>query len=226
LLELLVVIAIVAVLAALLIPAMTRARGKAELANCLGNVRQLSLAHRFYADDNRGVFPLRRTTEQWPSQLRPYYRDLSLLHCPSDRRPAPPMQRTRPDFPADLALRSYLLNGWNDYFSVALKIESISAMVGKSVPEQALSEPQQTIVFGEKRANSTRFYMDFLDGPNGSVADVQRDRHGARAAGTTGGSNYAFADGSARFVRFRGVNYPLYLWAVTEQYRGDRQLRQ
>jgi prepilin-type N-terminal cleavage/methylation domain-containing protein/prepilin-type processing-associated H-X9-DG protein len=57
LIELLVVIAIVAILAALLLPALASARDKGRQAVCLSNLRQIGLALRNYADDNEGRIP-------------------------------------------------------------------------------------------------------------------------------------------------------------------------
>ena len=57
LIELLVVIAVIAILAALLLPALAQAKESARLANCISNQRQLITAWQLYADDNGGRLP-------------------------------------------------------------------------------------------------------------------------------------------------------------------------
>ena len=230
LIELLVVIAIIAILAGLLLPALARAKGKGRAIKCLNHARQLGLSAVLYADDYKGRFPVRTSVNRWPTQLNPYYKILEVLRCPEDIRkpvrPSGPVARTPPP---DDAFRSYIINGWNDYFKETIKGYDVSSSPNQAMPQVAIRLPSDTIVMGEKKSDSDHFYMDLFEpsrgGRGNDVTEIERGRHSAAPNNSKGGgSNYMMADGSARYIKYRGLLYPLNLWAVTDYYRTNYAL--
>ncbi len=96
LIELLVVIAIIAILAALLLPALSSAKQRGRTIQCVSNLHQISLAMRLYADDSNGLYPESGETiawnqldvntlkASWMQQLISYMKNTNAYHCPSD----------------------------------------------------------------------------------------------------------------------------------------------
>jgi len=217
LIELLVVIAIIGILAGMLLPALSRAKELGRRIACTNNQRQLSLACTMFVDENDGRFPARTTGNppRWPEALRSGYADTRILVCPTDRPDGGSGSVTN----ADLTSRSYLMNGWNDCFQAEMGgAFSMGAIVGKAMSEQMIQQPGETIVFGEKESSSGHFYMDMLEGVGNDFTEVEQSRHSATAR-NSGGSVFAFADGSSRYLRFGQMLTPENLWAVVDGYR-------
>ena len=85
LIELLVVIAIIAILAAMLLPVLSRAKESGHRIACLNNLKQLSLSAQMFVNDNEGNYPLRSATDRWPDKFYDNYgKNVKLLLCPSE----------------------------------------------------------------------------------------------------------------------------------------------
>src|SRR5262245_48066598 len=79
LIELLVVISIIAILAGMLLPAISRAKEAGKRINCVSNFHQIGLAASMYIGDNEGFYPPRVIKNRWPEKLRDGYKNLRLL---------------------------------------------------------------------------------------------------------------------------------------------------
>ena len=92
LIELLVVIAIIALLMAILIPTLRRAKEQAKTVGCLANLKQWNITFAMYVEENDGKFPSGETWQGfwWIAQLPPRiqsYKANPLWFCPSGQKP-------------------------------------------------------------------------------------------------------------------------------------------
>jgi prepilin-type N-terminal cleavage/methylation domain-containing protein/prepilin-type processing-associated H-X9-DG protein len=93
--ELLVVIAIIALLAAMLLPALARAKERGRQASCVSNTRQQAMAVFMYVDDNANTLPPVAFLDSggnetdWPTLLDPYLKSTRIHLCPTDPASSP-----------------------------------------------------------------------------------------------------------------------------------------
>jgi prepilin-type N-terminal cleavage/methylation domain-containing protein/prepilin-type processing-associated H-X9-DG protein len=236
LIELLVVIAIIAILAAMLLPVLARAKESGRRISCLNNLSQLNVAAQIYLTDNHGFYPPRDGSNRWPNRwYENYGKNIKLLLCPTDLAFSPTNPATVGNSPSnnipDASPRSYFINGSNDYFANmfnttdwdTLQLEIVT--YGSGMRETAEVHPCDLIVLGEKEHSAGDFYMDLLEnGGNDFTGIAEQGRHDnrgmlssqAEGKGSSGGSNYAMADGSARFIKFPQAMDPLNLWANSD----------
>jgi len=209
LIELLVVIAIIGILAAMLLPALNKAREKANAAACMSNMRQWALAMGMYADDWNDYMPYEGdgsaidtsyNLQAWYNILAPYIGSPSLAALYDSTPPkipfpgrggpqtiflCPSIRKPSTDY-TQAPSTSY------PYFGYAMN-RVLTGGAGAVYKRSIAALPAQTIFLSESENDTFSFTDGYFIGPNNiSPGPLVPARH-------SGGMNFIFLDGHGQW---------------------------
>jgi prepilin-type N-terminal cleavage/methylation domain-containing protein/prepilin-type processing-associated H-X9-DG protein len=201
LIELLVVIAIICILAALFLPALRAVDNARDETAALSNMRQIGTAFILYANDNSYNLPSRITYgNKWPALLAQYLSDVRVYASSYDLKNWVVQGLTPAQAIANNGNKtSFIMNGYNDLGTFANGENTAPVAIRlNAFPNTSniilLGTPKNPTLTNPTTPHNSQYYMDFEEAPNGNEYDV------LDLAAFNGGSNYLFADGSAKFI--------------------------
>jgi prepilin-type processing-associated H-X9-DG protein len=181
---LLVVIAVIAILAGVMLPALSRAKMQARATACMNALRQMSIATLLYAEDHEDALPRSQDTgESWVGRLQPYAGGTVLWRCARDPHPT----RTY----------SYALNDFMLPHDPALGLKDYSRL-------GAVPTPSDTFFMSECADTYVGDHFHFAEpdegdySPHGFTNQVAMIRH-------LNGASYNFLDGHAERLSWSSV---------------------
>jgi prepilin-type N-terminal cleavage/methylation domain-containing protein/prepilin-type processing-associated H-X9-DG protein len=227
LIELLVVIAIIAILAAMLLPALARAKSQADRMACLNDLRQISIFMQIYTDSFNEIFPAHRNqnidnndvaiseTNWWGTTLLAMASDKSqsnLFHCPAIKG-----QRTDAGVTWNWNFDPHFVGyGYNNFFlglhpylETSLTVAGVDFISIPDFKRTSVIKPADTFMLGDSRpasgdSNSTACWSSDCWWPyssSNSLQGIETFRH-------SGVGTCLFTDGHAEARKNANINPP------------------